>query len=66
VTARPVRLAVPFAQMKRRPKLSDGEYAELIERNRARYAADGTGSVASVRAREQTAQEFTLQKRKAL
>jgi hypothetical protein len=47
------------------PKLEDEEYAELIERNRARYAADGTRSVASIRA-SAAVQGFTLQKRKAL
>jgi hypothetical protein len=64
VTARPLRLTVPFGQMEGRPKLSEQEYADLIERNRARYAADGTGAGPSVRAA--AAQGFTLQKRKAL
>ena len=65
VTPRPVRLSVPFEQMEGRPRLEDEEYAELIERNRARYAADGTRSVASIRA-SAAVQGFTLQKRKAL
>jgi hypothetical protein len=66
VTARPLRLSVPFGQMEGRPKLENDEYAELIERNRARYAADGTGAGPGVRSRAAAAQGFTLQKRKAL
>src|SRR4051812_9058114 len=64
VTVRPLRLSVPFGQMEVRPKLDDGEYDDLIERNRARYAADGMGSAASVRTA--ATQGFILQKRKVL
>ena len=38
-TPQPLRLAVPFGEMERRPRMGEGELAELLERNRARYCA---------------------------
>ena len=66
VTPRPVRLSVPFGQMESRPNLEDDEYADLIERNRARYASDGTGAAPGVRPRAAAVQGFTLQKPRTL
>src|SRR3954466_1679500 len=40
-TERPVALHVPFGRMESRPRLTDAEHEELLERNRARYSADG-------------------------
>src|SRR5918911_1790067 len=40
-TERPVALSVPFGRMENRPRLTDAEYEELLERNRARYGAGG-------------------------
>src|SRR5437764_2672247 len=40
-TERPVALTVPFGRMENRPKLTDEEHQELLERNRVRYSASG-------------------------
>jgi hypothetical protein len=40
-TPQPIRLTVPLGEMERRPKLTDAQYAALIERNRERYSAGG-------------------------
>jgi hypothetical protein len=40
-TPQPIRLTVPLGEMERRPKLTDAQYAVLIERNRERYSAGG-------------------------
>jgi hypothetical protein len=40
-TPTPIRLTVPLGEMERRPKLTDAQYAVLIERNRERYSASG-------------------------
>ena len=41
-TPAPIRLTVPLGEMERRPKLTDIQYAALINRNRERYSASGT------------------------
>jgi hypothetical protein len=41
-TPQPIRLTVPLGEMERRPKLTDAQYATLIERNRERYSTTGT------------------------
>ena len=38
-TPRPLRLAVPFGRMERRPRLTEDERRELLARNRARFCA---------------------------
>ena len=40
-TERPVALSVPFGRMESRPRLTDADYEELLERNRARYSTTG-------------------------
>ena len=40
-TPQPIRLTVPLGEMERRPKLTDPQYAGLIERNRERYSGSG-------------------------
>jgi hypothetical protein len=40
-TLQPVTLRVPFGQMENRPRLTDEEYALLIDQNRSRYSAKG-------------------------
>jgi hypothetical protein len=40
-TPQPIRLTVPLGEMERRPKLTDAQYAALIERNRECYSAGG-------------------------
>jgi hypothetical protein len=39
VTARPVRLSVPFGRMEGRPRMSEADLGELLTRNRARFCA---------------------------
>jgi hypothetical protein len=41
-TPQPIRLTVPLGEMERRPKLTDAQYAVIIERNRQRYSTSGT------------------------
>jgi hypothetical protein len=59
-TERPVALKVPFGRMESRPKLTDAEYEELLERNRARYSASGDPAAQGFRTQAQPAGGFQL------
>jgi hypothetical protein len=67
VTARPVRLCVPFGQMESRPRLSEAELEALLERNRARYGAtEDDEAAAGSRPRGQPASGFQLGEQEVL
>jgi hypothetical protein len=66
-TQQPVRLTVPFGQMENRPRLTETEYTEIINRNRARYAASGEAhELPSSEPLEETTGGFTLGKQEVL
>jgi hypothetical protein len=67
VTARPVRLCVPFGQMESRPRLSEAELEALLERNRERYGAtEDDEAAAGMRPRGQAGSGFQLGEQEVL
>jgi|SRR5687767_8267818 hypothetical protein len=60
VTGQPVQLSVPFGQMEARPRIEEAELEELLEQNRARFAASDDDALASPGKKAKPSSGFSL------
>ncbi len=66
LTARPIRLTVPFGRMERLECMSDEEHGLLLTQNRARYCVAADGSMYPSQSRSQPAGSFTISEHELL